>query len=167
MNEEAAERREPRPPSALEALIPVVMLVGLIFLGIVLYGGDLVAGPVQVALIFCAIVAGLIGVKNGQAMEDMGKAAVNAISMAIGAIFILLSLRLGDERLNFRRHRILLMLSGNHIGQIISRGANFDLRSTGLGLTLFRRRQALFKCSNLELQRNIPLILHILFVGDC
>jgi len=91
VNEEAAERREPRPPSALEALIPVVMLVGLIFLGIVLYGGDLVAGPVQVALIFCAIVAGLIGVKNGQAMEDMGKAAVNAISMAIGAIFILLS----------------------------------------------------------------------------
>ncbi len=91
MNDEATERSVPRPPSALEALIPVVMLVGLIFLGIVLYGGDMVAGPVQVALIFCAIVAGLIGVKNGQAMEDMGKAAVNAISMAIGAIFILLS----------------------------------------------------------------------------
>jgi NhaC family Na+:H+ antiporter len=91
LSEEQAAPIAPRPPSMVEALIPVVMLVGLIFLGVVLYGGDLVAGPVQVALIFCAIVAGLIGVKNGQAMEDMGKAAVSAISMAIGAIFILLS----------------------------------------------------------------------------
>jgi len=81
----------PRPPSTFEALVPVVLLIGLIVLGTILYGGDLVAGPIQVALIFCALVAGLIGVKNGHSTEDMGKAAVNAVSMALGAIFILLA----------------------------------------------------------------------------
>ena len=81
----------PSPPSLLEAAAPVVLLVVLIVLGIVLYGGDFTAGPVQVALIFCAIVAGLIGITNGHSIETMGKAAVDAISMAIGAIFILLA----------------------------------------------------------------------------
>jgi NhaC family Na+:H+ antiporter len=81
----------PRPPSTLEAWIPVAALVGLIVLGVGLYGGDLTAGPVQVALILCAILAGLIGRKNGHSMETLAKAAVDAISTAMGAIFILLA----------------------------------------------------------------------------
>jgi NhaC family Na+:H+ antiporter len=36
------------------------------------------------------MVAGLVGLKNGHKWEEMGKAAVDGISMAMGAIFILL-----------------------------------------------------------------------------
>ena len=90
-SEEQPTPDDPRPPSTIEALTPVVLLIMLIVLGTVLYGGDLVAGPIQVALILCALVAGLIGVKNGHSTSDLGKAAANAISMAIGAIFILLA----------------------------------------------------------------------------
>ena len=78
--EEPQVHGPPSPPSYLEALAPVALLVTLIVLGVVIYGADLTGGPVQVALIFCAIVAGLIGVKNGHSIERLGKAAVDAIS---------------------------------------------------------------------------------------
>ena len=75
----------------LEALVPVLALIALIVLAIALYGGDLTAGPVQIALILCAVLAGLIGGRNGHTMEALSKAAADSISTAIGAIFILLS----------------------------------------------------------------------------
>jgi NhaC family Na+:H+ antiporter len=75
----------------LEALIPILALIGLIVLALELYGGDLTAGPVQVALILCAVVAALIGKRNGHSMEALAKAAADSISTAMGAIFILLS----------------------------------------------------------------------------
>ena len=37
------------------------------------------------------MVAGLVGFKNGHKWADMGKAAVDGISQAMGAIFILLA----------------------------------------------------------------------------
>jgi len=49
----------PRPPSLLDALIPVVVLIGLIALTIVLFGVDASNGPLQVALLTSALVAGL------------------------------------------------------------------------------------------------------------
>ena len=55
-----------------------------------LYGADGTAGPIQVALILSMLVAGLVGLKNGHKWADMGKAAVEGISQAMGAIFILL-----------------------------------------------------------------------------
>lgn len=83
--------RRPRSPSLADALIPVVMLIALLVAAFLLFGGDATGGPVQVALILCAMVAGIVGLKNGHSAEDLGKAAVNGISMAVGAIFILLS----------------------------------------------------------------------------
>ena len=56
-----------------------------------MYGDEGTSGPIQVALILCTLVAGLIGLKNGHRWEDMGKAAVEGISTAMGAIFILLA----------------------------------------------------------------------------
>jgi NhaC family Na+:H+ antiporter len=75
----------------LEALIPLAVLVLLIVLAIALYGGDLTAGPVQVALIICAVLAALVGKRNGHTIESSSKAAVDSISTAMGAIFILLA----------------------------------------------------------------------------
>ncbi len=80
-----------KPPSFLDALIPIIALVILLGSAIYLYGADSTSGPVQVALILCMMIAGLIGLKNGHKWEDMGKAAVDGISSAMGAIFILLS----------------------------------------------------------------------------
>ena len=60
-------------------------------LAVYLYGSDATGGPIQVALILCTLVAGLVGLKNGHRWEDMGHAAVEGISTAMGAIFILLA----------------------------------------------------------------------------
>jgi NhaC family Na+:H+ antiporter len=83
--------RVPRAPSLVDALIPIVVLVVLLGSAVYLYGGDAIVGPVQVALIITAIIAGLIGVKNGHSIDKIGKAAVDSISTAVGAIFILLA----------------------------------------------------------------------------
>ncbi len=79
-----------RPPSYLDALIPILTLIILLATALYLYGADGTAGPIQVALILSMMVAGLVGLKNGHKWEDMGKAAVEGISQAMGAIFILL-----------------------------------------------------------------------------
>ena len=56
-----------------------------------LFGGDSTSGPFQIALIVCALFAGLIARKNGHSLKDVGKNAVDGISSAMGAIFILLA----------------------------------------------------------------------------
>ena len=79
-----------KPPSFLDALIPIIVLIVLLASAVYLYGADGTAGPIQVALMLSMMVAGLVGLKNGHKWEDMGKAAVDGISQAMGAIFILL-----------------------------------------------------------------------------
>ena len=75
----------------VDALFPIGLLVLLLGLAIIVYGDEGTSGPIQVALLLCTLVAGLIGLKNGYRWEDMGKAAVDGISTAMGAIFILLA----------------------------------------------------------------------------
>ena len=79
-----------KPPSLLDALIPIIVLVILLVGSIILYGDTGITGPIQVALILTALVAMTVGLKNGHRWEDMGKAAVEGIASAMGAIFILL-----------------------------------------------------------------------------
>jgi NhaC family Na+:H+ antiporter len=86
----ANEGKPIRPPSYLDALIPIIVLIILLASAVYLYGADGTAGPIQVALMLSMMVAGLVGLKNGHKWEDMGKAAVEGISTAMGAIFILL-----------------------------------------------------------------------------
>lgn len=88
---EIVRTRNPRPPSLLDSLIPIIVLVGFLGAAVYLYGGDAIGGPVQVALILTALLAGIIGVKNGHSVALIGKAATDSIGTAVGAIFILLS----------------------------------------------------------------------------
>jgi Na+:H+ antiporter, NhaC family len=82
---------QPRPPSLLDAVLPVVVLIGLIAMTIILFGVDATNGPLQVALLLSAAFASLIAFKNGYTVESVAEAAVSGISSAIGAIFILLA----------------------------------------------------------------------------
>ncbi len=84
-------RRQPRPPSLIDALIPLGFLIVMLACAIYLYGGDSIAGPVQVTMFLSAVVAAFVGFKNGNAVTDMTKAGVDSVASAMGAIFILLA----------------------------------------------------------------------------
>jgi NhaC family Na+:H+ antiporter len=81
----------PRPPSLLDALAPVVVLITLLALTIVLFGTDATNGPLQVALLASAVFAGLVAFKNGFTAAALRDAAIGGVSSAMGAVFILLA----------------------------------------------------------------------------
>jgi NhaC family Na+:H+ antiporter len=80
-----------RDPSFLDAIIPMLFLIGMLSMAVYIFGDDASWGPNQIALTFSSLVAALIGLKNKHAWEDMGKGVVNSISQAMPAIFILLA----------------------------------------------------------------------------
>src|SRR5688572_22272335 len=82
---------QPRQPSMLDALIPVVALIGLIALSVYLFGLDSTTGPLQIAIFTAMAVAGLIAHKNGYPYTTLSTAVIGGISSAMGAIFILLA----------------------------------------------------------------------------
>src|ERR671911_733702 len=87
----AAERASgPRPPSLLDALAPVVVLITLLALTIALFGVDATDGPLQVALLTSAAFAALVALKNGYSSANLRDAAIGGVSSAMAAVFILL-----------------------------------------------------------------------------
>ena len=85
------ERTGPRPPSMLDAVLPIVVLIGLLALTIALFGIDATNGPLQVALFVSAAFAALVAFKNGYTVAAVADAAVGGVTTAMGAIFILLA----------------------------------------------------------------------------
>lgn len=81
----------PRAPSLLDALLPIVVLIGLLAATIVLFGVAATDGPLQVALLISAAFASLIAFKNGYTVATVSEAAVSGVSAAMGAVFILLA----------------------------------------------------------------------------
>ncbi len=81
----------PRPPSLLDALLPIVVLIGLLAMTIVLFGVSATDGPLQVALLLSAAFASLIAFKNGYTVAAVAEAAVGGVSIAMSAVFILLA----------------------------------------------------------------------------
>ena len=88
MDEEARQLRE---PSLVDALIPLVTLAVLIGGSLLLFGLDALDGPIQVALVLCAMVAALIALKNGHAWEEVQNAGQGSLASVTSAIFILLA----------------------------------------------------------------------------
>src|SRR3954447_13799594 len=83
--------RQPRPPTLLDAVLPVVVLIALIALTIGLFGVSATDGPLQVALLLSAAFASLMALKNGYRTAQIADAAVAGVSSAMSAIFILLA----------------------------------------------------------------------------
>ncbi len=80
-----------RSPSLLDAIIPVVILIGLLAAGVWLFEDNSSYGPNQISLILAAGIVCIIGIKNGYRWKELEKAMVNGISLSMGAIFILLA----------------------------------------------------------------------------
>jgi Na+:H+ antiporter, NhaC family len=87
----AEAKRNHQEPSLIDALIPVLFLVGLLFASVQLYGDNSSSGPNQIALILAAGIAVLIGIKNGFSWKQIEAGIVQGISTALGAMLILLA----------------------------------------------------------------------------
>lgn len=81
--------RAPRPPTFLDAILPIIVLIALIALTIALFGIDATNGPLQVALLLSGAFAALMAMKNGHPVSALGEAGVAGIASAVPAIFIL------------------------------------------------------------------------------
>ncbi|NTU83110.1 MAG: Na+/H+ antiporter NhaC [Chloroflexales bacterium] len=90
MEGETAQAEEVRPPSLLDALIPLLFMIALLALSVVLFGLDASLGPLQVALFMSAVVAAVVAHKNGHSWKRLGEEIVKGISLAMAAILILL-----------------------------------------------------------------------------
>ena len=64
-------------------------MVVLIASSLLLFGLDALDGPIQVALLLCSMVAGLIALKNGYRWEDVQRAAQGSMASITSAVFIL------------------------------------------------------------------------------
>lgn len=80
-----------KPPSYLDAIIPMLSLVLLVGASVALFGLNAVNGPLQVALILCTMITAVIIMKNGHVWEDIAQSTRKGISTVVGAIFILLA----------------------------------------------------------------------------
>ena len=83
---QAEQRRIVREPSLADAIIPLVALAVLIGGSLALFGLDALDGPIQVALLMCAMVAALIALKNGHSWEDVQRAGQGALTSITSAI---------------------------------------------------------------------------------
>lgn len=73
------------------ALAPMLLLVVLLALSVYLFGADSSYGANQIALLFSAAAAGLVGLRIGMRWKDVEKGMINGIAMCIGPMMILMS----------------------------------------------------------------------------
>src|SRR5438094_10175581 len=84
----ASEQRAPRPPSLIDALLPVLVLIGLIALTIALFGVSATDGSLQVGLLLSAAFASLVATKTGYTSAAVGDAAIGGVTAAMRASVI-------------------------------------------------------------------------------
>ncbi|MCP3674164.1 MAG: Na+/H+ antiporter NhaC [Gammaproteobacteria bacterium] len=80
-----------KEPSLLDALIPLICLIALLSTSVYFFGEDSSYGANQVALMLCAGIASIVGLKNGVKWKQIEDGIVKGISMAMGAMLILLT----------------------------------------------------------------------------
>lgn len=78
-----------REPTLLEALLPIITLVGLLTMNVFLFD-DTLAGSNQVALLLAASIAGIIVRRIGQKWDTTLENVVNTIGSAMPSMLILL-----------------------------------------------------------------------------
>lgn len=81
----------PRTPSLLWSSVPILVLIALLSSAVALFGDGAASGANPIALLLAAGVGILIGTMHGHAWKDIEKGIVHGISLALGAILILLT----------------------------------------------------------------------------
>ncbi len=76
--------------SLIQALIPLLVLIGLLGLNVIIYGEDSSYGPNQISLILASGIAALIGIYNKVDYGYIKEKVVKSISSVMTAIIILL-----------------------------------------------------------------------------
>ena len=85
MKDHADQNAGLRPPSLLDAPLPVIVLITLIALTIALFGISATGGPLLVALLLSAAFASLIALKNGYTSAAIADAAIGGVTDAMSA----------------------------------------------------------------------------------
>ncbi|MCC8250395.1 Na+/H+ antiporter NhaC [Saccharothrix luteola] len=88
---DTGSHRHVRAPSLMDATVPLVALVALIGGSLALFGLGALDGPIQVALVLCAMVATLVVLKNGHRWAEVEAANQRALTSITSAVFILLA----------------------------------------------------------------------------
>ena len=86
-----SEPIQPKAPSLLDSLLPLVALVVMLTASVKFFGDSSSFGPNQIALMLAMGIAIIIGLKNKHTWASIEKAIVNGISISLGAILILLA----------------------------------------------------------------------------
>ena len=79
-----------REPSLLQALTPLLFLIGLLAGAVYLFGDSAAGGPSQIALMLAAGVGIIVALRNGYQFREVEQGIVHGISLSMGAILILL-----------------------------------------------------------------------------
>jgi len=77
------------PPTVVQALVPVGVLISLLSFSVYLFGEDSSYGPNQIALCVGAAVASLLGWKNGQTWAELESSMIAGIGVALKPVMIL------------------------------------------------------------------------------
>ena len=80
-----------RQPTLIDALIPVISLILMLFLSVKLFGSDSSSGPNQIVLTLGAAIAAIVAIQNGHGWDELLEAIIDGIGTSMGAVLILLS----------------------------------------------------------------------------
>ena len=81
---------EKREPTLLQAFIPVVFLIILLFVNVGLFGDNALDGSNQIILILSAAIAAIVAIVIGYKWGELQTGIVKSISSAMGSMLILL-----------------------------------------------------------------------------
>lgn len=84
------EIQENRRLNIWEALIPVILLVGLLAYNVIVFGDDALSGSNQFILLIGAMIAAIVGFFNGTKYDTMLSEVANNFKSTAGSILILL-----------------------------------------------------------------------------
>lgn len=80
----------PTRPGLAESLFPVVFLIVLLSGAVYVFGEEASYGPNQIALTLAAAAGVIVGIRNGYSWKELEEGMVKGISLASGAMLILL-----------------------------------------------------------------------------
>ena len=87
----SSSENSPPNPSLIQALLPIGLLIVMLATSVVLFGDSSSYGPNQIALLIAAAAAALVGLYNGLSWSYLQEGIVQGISVALGAILIILT----------------------------------------------------------------------------